>query len=127
MVGVRISTTKTQTSNWAHGVTIRNLSSLLAAMVVGNSPPSEISKFVRDATCSFGGKVSQSFRFLSGFYPAITWMRTHGKEPHDLIPLVVGSRHGRRPFQPRVGEVWPLRLGFGWGSQRAWRCTLWIT
>jgi hypothetical protein len=38
VVGDRISMTKTQTSNWARGVTIRNLSILLVAMVVGTSP-----------------------------------------------------------------------------------------
>jgi hypothetical protein len=43
-------------------------------MVVENSPPSEIAKFlVRGRELQF---LSQSSRFLSGFYPAITWMRT---------------------------------------------------
>lgn len=44
-------------------------------------------------------------------------MRTHGKEPHDLIPLVVGSRHGRRPLQPRAGRSMALAVGIRLGRR----------
>jgi hypothetical protein len=108
VVGVRISATKTQTSSLAHGVTIRNLSSLLAAMVVENSPPSEIAKFlVRGRELQFQREGQPIFpisiRLLSGDHLD----EDYGKEPDDVIPLVVGPGMVAGPISPRTGEVWP--------------------
>ena len=103
MVGVRISTTKTQTSNWAHGVTIRNLSSLLAAMVVENSPPSEIAKFlVRGRDLQFRREGQPIFpisiRLLSGEHLERTMKRNRMTSSRSSS----GRGLVRKPLRPRA-------------------------